>query len=450
MKMDGLCHRAVVSLAFAGFLTAPLRGADPATQPVSPEVAALVEKLSSSAWKDREQAQDALILMGARAVPQLQAALSGELDEEARHRVTTALVKIEEMIETGPSMITLKLENAGPKELVAEINKQIRAELLPASPDMWEQAKFTPQNFEYENASFWQVMEDLQQKFGLSFQQYGDGMRLIQGGGQRFFEGPNSISGPFVIVAQRVHRSQSVDLVNAGRVQNEFYISFMGLAEPKLRILQASSDVKIDSAVDDKGNDLSISTNAHGGGYSSGINGQWNFNARLSYPENAGTKINLLKGSVGIVLQTGYETFEVEDVLNAKNVEKTIGETRFVFKELTRNGERYSLKMSANVDANRGESWNRISMLFYNNSGGDLKLYDEQGRSFVPGSRNVNQSNNGLEATVDFVADPNVRVRRRGVQQQSPPAPPTRLVLKVPTETRTMSIPFEFKDIPIP
>jgi len=428
--------------------TAPsTQPAEPSTQPViAGDVAALISKLADPVWREREIAEKTLVAMGSSAVPSLKAALHGDLDDEARHRIESALVKIDEIGETGPSRITLDLENIAPRDFFAELSKQIRSELLPAQPDLWESGNFNARaSFHFENASFWQVMKEVQEKYNLELVQWNDGIRLMPAGnGNGMLRGPNVVSGPFMVVAQQVFRSQTADLANGGGTQSEFYIRFMGFSEPKLRIMQASSEMQVEEAIDENGNSLAPGNNTVNSGFASGINGAWSFIARLRFPaENPGHKIVKIKGSLPIVLQTGYEAMEVEDPLNKKNIQKTLGGVRFEMKDLVKNADHYTLRLAATMSP---ENYARIQGLIYNMGGGgsDMKLVDENGQAYQASSKNVTQNNNTFEATIDFVPGPSRRAK------QKTPGPPVKLTLKVPTETKNISIPVEFEDIPIP
>ena len=92
--------------------------------------------------------------------------------------------------------------------------------------------------------------------------------------------------------------------------------------------------------------------------------------------------------------------------------------------------------------------YNRIQGILNNNIGhnsGDLRLTDENGNSYFPQSRSTNQANNVFEATIDFVTDP---YRRPNTKQTL--GPPVKLSIRVPTETKNISIPVELNDLPIP
>jgi len=411
---------------------------------VAPEISALIVRLTDPAWKERQKAQDALVAMGNGAVTALQSSLNDNPDSELRHRIQTVLVKIEQIGETGASSITLDLNDVSPQQFFSELSKQIRAELLPAQENLWDNNTFAKQSIKVQSASFWEVMKLAQEKFGIEVVQWGDGIRIVpngQGGGT--MRGPSAVSGPFMVVAQRVHRAQTIDLANGGGTQNEFHVQFMGFAEPKLRLLQAGSELQLDEATDDNGNSLILTNAPAHNGYASGINGAWNFTARIRYPEqNPGRKIARLKGRLPVILQTGYESIDIEDPLSQKNVVKNLGGMKFVMKELLRNNDRFTLKLAIHVNP---EMHARLQGILNNNgNNADLRLIDDTGQTYFAQSRGTNNVNNVFDVTIDFVSDPYRRSNRKT------PGQPVKLTIRVPTETKNVSIPVEFNDLPIP
>jgi hypothetical protein len=446
-------HRVVLvalSIATAGVCLADeAPSTAPTTAPsveLAGNVSALVAKLADPVWREREKAEKSLVAMGPSVLALLRQTLEGNLDDEARHRIESAIVKIEEQDETGASSINMDATDMPAREFFAALSKQIRAELQPAQPDLWQMGNFNSKaTFHFENASFWEVMKEVQEKYNLDLVPWNDGVRLVPGGnGNAMLRGPGVVSGPFKIVAQQVYRAQTADLVNGGGTQSEFLVRFMGFCEPKLRLMQASSELQLQEAIDENGNSLLPGGNNAYSGFAGGNNGMWNFNARLKYPENnPGHRIVRLKGVMPVVLQTGYESLEIDDPLSKKNIQKTLGNVYIEVKDLVKNGDRYTLRLSATVGQ---ENYQRIQSLVYAaGNGGDIRLLDDDGRRYQAASRNVNQNNNTFEATIDFISE----YARRG-NRKNTEATPAKLIIRVPTTTKNVTIPLEFQDIPIP
>ena len=107
-------------------------------------------------------------------------------------------------------------------------------------------------------------------------------------------------------MANFVNRSESIDLSqmqgaanhgNAPHTERDFSVQFTATAEPKLRVLQASSTARIEQATDDRGNSLLPPDAPPEGsqGYTVNIVGNWSFAARLNFPDRdrqPGTRIS--------------------------------------------------------------------------------------------------------------------------------------------------------------
>src|SRR5437016_9561863 len=114
-------------------ILAVIARAQPATtQSSSPDVETLIQQLSSDNWKQRQHAQEALVMLGGDVRPRLQQLIRESANEEVRARAEAALGQIAENEETGPSVVTLKVSEAEPREVFAQLSKQIHAELEPA------------------------------------------------------------------------------------------------------------------------------------------------------------------------------------------------------------------------------------------------------------------------------------------------------------------------------
>jgi hypothetical protein len=228
--------------------------------------------------------------------------------------------------------------------------------------------------------------------------------------------------------------------------EREFFVQLTAFAEPKLRILQALDGSKLDVAVDELGHSLLPPPAPQAGApddsqsFVNGIAGTWSFQARLNYPTDVkiGTRIKRLKGVAAVVLQTKIQTIEIPSILSIKNVKKSAGGTHFNFKSLTKVGSQYQLAATADFDRTKPDDFSRVHAVFLSS---DLKLLDANGVAWNIVGRNVNGNNDAIDASIDFTCD--------GMAAPVP-GEPSRLVLKVPTETKNVTVPFEFSDLPIP
>jgi len=231
-------------------------------------------------------------------------------------------------------------------------------------------------------------------------------------------------------------------------------VQLTALPEPKLRIRKSEAMARLTEAVDDHGNSLlpEQANDDENGGFTTGPAGTWAFTARLKdATQNPGRKIARLKGSVRTVLLTQFQTVEVADVLTSQNTDRDLGGSKLVIKSLKKDEQNASLyHLTATVTLmtaagnDTSEEWERLEAVF---NSGDAKLLDAAGKPFGVQGRNIGGGqNNTMDVTIDFTRDygpaPNAEANKLGE--------PSRLVLKVPTESKEMAVPFEFRDLPIP
>jgi hypothetical protein len=289
-----------------------------------------------------------------------------------------------------------------------------------------------------ERVPFWAAFREACTKSGVFPQQSGNDRRMsLAQGTIAYWNGPSVVSGPFMIVANRIYRSDSIDLSNPGTVQRDFYMNIAVFVEPKVRVIQSSYNVRIDEAVDDRGNSL-VGKDRVADGMSSGQQWMWNPNARLAYPENAGKQIVRLRGGMRFLVQTRAETLDVPDILKVRNVQKTVAGRRVLIKEVKPAGDNYEVQMTVYRDALAQADWNAMSYPGY-----AIRLLDKDGKALSSrgwgGGGGPNEMNYNWTFGRDNWGGPDTKAGE-----------PHRLVWEIPTETREMTADFQFKDLPMP
>jgi len=416
----------------------------PTTAPTEAQIAAqadaLIKDLSSNDWQTRQKAQDALVLLGLDARPRLLDAFRQARDEEVRTRLEAALRQLEELRATGPSIITIHMKGVHPKVAFAELARQASTDLRPSPTDLWTGREWPAIDVDIDHQPFWIAMKDLCAKVGVTPQNSARERDMVltdRNIATRVWgQAPSCVSGPFLVVANYIHRSHYVDLNQPDNVRRNAVVQLVVYAEPKIRVLQASYIAKLDECVDNKGEALAAPTPAADNMQPLAGNWSWNLSVQLM-PKPQSEKIARLKGSARFVIQTRAESVEIPNILNARNVTKSIGGRRFLLKEVRKAGQAYTVQV---LIYRAGWNPNELNMMYpYNN----FRLVDADD---TPLTR-INASNAGTTAEAIDVTLSFQRQNWAGLENAGEPA---KLVWEIPIETKEIRIPFEFKDLDLP
>src|SRR5262249_49520322 len=145
------------------------------------------------------------------------------------------------------------------------------------------------------------AMKEICNKIGVSPQNNGMERDVVimdrNAGGRIWGEAPYVTSGPFLVVANYINRSNYVDLNQPKNVRRNCNVQLTIYAEPKMRVLQGSYNARIDEAIDDKGNSLVVPGAAGDNQMQAGGSWVWSLSANLMPQPNTGDHIAKLRGS---------------------------------------------------------------------------------------------------------------------------------------------------------
>jgi len=186
--------------------------------------AALVERLGSPRYTEREEAAGALERLGRQAVAALRAARD-DRDPEIRTRTSALLNKIEGALLTQPTLVTLDFQDRPLPEVVKALSEStgIKLGLIPENSPTWPNRRISLR--EATPLPFWKAMDRLcdvaQLQFNFGTHGFPTANReavfpLLDGGPRP--AAPTSDSGPFRVSLLSLHYQRDVAFSRTGVV----------------------------------------------------------------------------------------------------------------------------------------------------------------------------------------------------------------------------------------
>ena len=213
--------------------------------------------------------------------------------------------------------------------------------------------------------------------------------------------------------------------------RNEYSLILLAFAEPKLKPVSWSI-VRVEQCVDEKGQsliDMSGPTRA-----TWAVNSNVETRVSLLAPAEPGKRIERMELVARFVLEVKSEAVEVFDVMESRQSHR-LGQMQFRVSEFQKMGDfRNTMTIVVTRDARSDREWAEIARIMQRSA---PKVYDEEGRALE--TFPLSTTTNPREFTRTFEVR---RVGRTG--------PPSRLVWRLPVETRTMDARFVFEDLLLP
>jgi hypothetical protein len=372
-------------------------------------IAKLVENLNSRDYKAREAASRALEARGTDSLPSLRAAMQETTSAEVRNRLQSIVQNLERIQTLSPKRVTIKMINRPVAEVIREIGRQCGYSL------QYQGAANRSVTIEAENATFWEVIDQVCNTAGLVPYQNDQGMVIYANEGTWPCV---CYQGPFKIVANNFsyNKTMSFGPIQRNPAQNQLRnetlsFSFTLNAEPKLPLMGVGQP-KLLEAVDELGNSMKIDSNVHEAGYASAYalnnvgyrNFQYGMSLNLRWPDKDARLVKRLRCSVPVTLLSEQKPdVAIDDVLKMKG-KKFAGNSVEVqiddVKELA-NKTQYHVKLSVRNTA----SGSAQDYTWTNSVHQRIELFDAKGNKYSPQGYNwENSSPNHVQATFMFCA----------------------------------------------
>jgi len=249
-------------------------------------------------------------------------------------------------------------------------------------------------------------------------------------------QGPGLVRGPFFLVASRV--SHCLSLAEAGEPAygQHTEVDFIVLADPKLRT-RGLPEARF-SAVVGQGRKLKAKTLVREP--DSKARQMWHVKAMFHTPTRDERTLTKVSGTLDVIAATKSQVWEVKDVLDAKNLVKSVGRAHFAVRSIGKSESgrrtRYQVKLASWGEGETPDiGWPARSDQERMRA---VRLLDAAGRAFFP--RGCTHEDDTFMVT--FGAE-----HTRGRHAEEAPA---NLQWELPTRVVEIQVPFEFADLPGP
>jgi hypothetical protein len=382
----------------------------------------------------------------------------------------------------GPTLVTLQFKDAPPEKVFGSLAEQagVYFNAYTSSTDGLKKL-VPPMTVAVERQPFLSTLQTLAARYGLRFAlktsfiaESATGLTLAlerSEDPQMQMSGPVLARGPFVVIATSIQRARTVALTAdpakakpAPAARGDLYVDFVVLADPKLRERLIGAPVFWDAfPVNDREANRwtfrSVDSGSEQGVWGERFRNmgrpplEWRYTAHRTLPTNGDVRFPPLKATATQMLVTTKSvTWEVQDILSAKNTAKEVslteGSRRYIVHEVKkapdkyfpRRGFMYEVRLSlSGVGITKGR-WSGWPALTSKNVVDTLRLVDAEGRDFAPYRYELKDET----FTCAFSSG-----AARGVGKVALGQPAT-LLWQLPTEIRTIVIPMEFSDLPMP
>jgi hypothetical protein len=435
---------AVVLLVAAGAVGAPPPGATRATAPAATrpaigELKALMAQLDADEWAARDSAAQRIALLGEAARGDLERQLKVTPDGEAGHLIGKLLAKLDDSRLYGPTRVTLHLGTVPAHEALAALGEQVGVTFAPPPMLLWASTKGgAPRvSLDADDEPFWSCLHRLGAVAGFRVAR-GDSHAPLQ---LKLVDdrpaSPFAVAGPFLLKVKRIEHTRSLDF-DAPEDFNPTpgcRISLFVWGEPKMPPGVWSID-QVDELTTDRGPQTLDRSKVQTRGSQLGSVGE----GRNTFGSDvAGSRIVRLRLSLQVTVVGKTQTLEVPNVLSAGKAQRTIGGYTFELSNVNRIVEgRYAFT----IEVARGEHTPAEFATFVQTLGrATPHLLDATGRPLQFSGGSGQSSPDKWTQTKEVLRD-GVGAARAGE--------PATFSWEIPVETRTLSFPVEFKDLPLP
>ena len=415
------------------------------------EVNGLIATLLANDPQLAGMAEGRLVAMGDFAEPQLVELYDREgLVAMARQRIEGILARIKNGRAVSPQLLSLKYQGAKPQEIYADLAVQSKMHFSASTEKLLCALKQPAMDFEVDKLTPLQALLKLNSACNLYFESIDAARQItLNAMDAKLAAAPVATAGPVLTAVKRieVNVGHSIDFAGPKTVQARnngtsdaiCRIYCYTWCDPGMKPLAWFVD-SVDVCVTDMGNYLTPARSVFGNAITGGINSNNASELVLRGPIDRSTRITHLAMTTTFLFERDRRKLDIPNVLTTHDTTYQLGDVRVVFKGIGKREEgRYFADMSIFRGTRDANDWDHMKMLY--GQGRDCKLLDADGNSYKAGARATNYGQDGIILRTEFSDE---------TDTDKKPGPPFRILWSGPAAIERITLPMEFKDIPLP
>jgi hypothetical protein len=414
----------------------------------------LINQLGSDNFEERDAAQKQLVDAGQPALPALKKAVESSTDPEIRSRAAAALAELKEHADNDVSLITVNMQDAPTQDVLNAISSQAHSRITSSTAGVGAVGDKRTITVVADKKPLWEVMSDVCGQLNvcaLPTYTAGKGELDLMSLKHNWMHAPHEIVGPFWIGASSVFRTRTIDLISASNVDDQFTVRLLIVSEPKLAVAQIS-ELTLKEANDDLGNSLipAARPDRWPDAVSGSVRADHTIETRLSYPDHPGTKIAVLRGELQVRVSGDVQQYIVDDVMGTQKVTSPLKNctAQATCTEQRDALGKYLVTLQAIREGLNDDEWAALV-----NQMDQITLVDADGHPLNSRNHLINAGNTQSTFKAIYFSNP-VNGGAGGVVGGAPlgttSGVPKKLTWNVATSLRTVKVPVELKDLPMP
>ena len=342
----------------------------------------------------------------------------------------------------GPTLITLHFKNAPPEAVFAEIARQAGVTIDASSLGKDGDIRSAPVSIDVERQPFWQVYRTLASRLNVDADIYGTVINIERPDARSLERGPVSDQGLVLVVADNSALTSGLSYSTPGPRTQSRSLNLILLVDPKLRLLDTSPPLKLETVVDEAGRTvLEAGTSGEGLGGTFGISKE--IICASDSHSAASRRMREVKGTARLFVGFNTERWEVPDILTAKNavrvVKRATGPSRYTVQNVVTTDTDYELHLTVSKQEFDLQEEPDGEVNFERR----VHLFDAQGNELPQ-----DQFGTRVDASADPVSLV-VTFERSPKESKTGSDTPQKLVIEIP-DIRAVEVPVEFTDLPLP